>query len=97
MAHVIRSSQLDSTIEHYLQYLADQWSSIPQMVEEWDDWDREEQLTFMSDWGVVDDRGAELHRWADEGLLTPKQLRRYQSLQKLVAAQKPVVARMFQE
>jgi hypothetical protein len=81
----VPDAQLLARIDRYLDYLFDQWEQLPEMAAEWDEWDHDSRLTFALNWGVPADRLAQLGGWADEGLLTPAQRKRYDKLLQLVA------------
>jgi hypothetical protein len=52
-------------------------------------------LTFIFNWGVPADRLAQLHEWAQQGLLTPAQRARYEELLKLVDTHRPTLERLL--
>jgi hypothetical protein len=95
MAQVVQDARLRASIEHYLDYLINQWEGIPELAAEWDEWDEESRLTFIFNWGVPADRLAQLHEWAQQGLLTPAQRARYEQLLKLVDAHRATLERLL--
>ena len=95
MAQVAQDPQLTSRIEHYLDYLINQWEGIPELAAEWHEWDRESRLTFMFNWGVPRDRLHSLRQWREQGLLTPEQGERYDRLMKLVAEHRLTLERLL--
>lgn len=95
MAQVVQNADLRARVEHYLDYVRDQWSGIPDLAAEWADWDEESRVTFVWNWAVPRDRLHQLEQWADQGLLTPEQQARYERLLVLVAEQRPKIERLL--
>ena len=95
MAQVAQDPQLRSRIEHYLDYLTNQWEGIPELAAEWEDWDQDSRLTFVLNWGVPADRLHQLQGWAAQGLLTPGQHARYDGLLQLVERNRPTLERLL--
>lgn len=97
MAEVAQDTKLQTTIDHYLDYLIRTWESVPIDAREWDDWDDLSQLTYDLDWGVPNDRLAQLRQFAEQGVLTSAQRARYEDLLKLVDRYRPVLAEMLED
>jgi hypothetical protein len=97
MAQVTQDPALQDRIDHYLDYLINSWEGIPLDAAEWDEWDADSQLFFVLNWGVPNDRLAQLRGWAEQGVLTPLQRGRYQKLEALVTEYQPVLNRMLAE
>jgi hypothetical protein len=96
VAQVAQDPQLRGRIEHYLEYLTNQWAGIPELAAEWDEWDRESRLTFMFNWGVPADRLHQLKQWAEQDVLTPEQRERYDRLLELVTEHRPTLDRLLE-
>jgi hypothetical protein len=64
MAQVAPDVQVRARVDDYLDYLIRAWRGIPALAAEWEAWDHDSRLTFMIDWGVPDDRLAQVQRWA---------------------------------
>ena len=97
MAQVERAAHLQTWVEHDLEYLLDEWRDIPSVAAEWDEWGDHEQLNFAMEWPLREDRLAQLRLWAEQGVLTPAQRRRYDELSTLIAAYRPVVERLLRD
>ena len=97
MAQVVPDAERGAWIDDYLEYLIREWESIPGLAAEWDEWDDLSQLTFVVNWGVPADRLAQLHQWAEQGLLTPAQRQRYEQLLQLVAQHRPTLEELLKD
>lgn len=97
MAKVAQDPQLSSRIDHYLDYLANTWESVPLDAREWDNWDELSQLAYVIDWGVPEDRLHQLRQFAEQSLLTEAQYARFRALLDLVARHRPTLQRMLQD
>ncbi len=81
-------------IEKLLESLTWQWERLPEVEAEIDQWDLIEQLNFIEEWPLEEDRLLRLKRYAEEGLLTPEQIARYDALQGIVARNRPIIRRL---
>ncbi|HEY7066308.1 MAG TPA: hypothetical protein VII06_32850 [Chloroflexota bacterium] len=97
MAQVAREVTLQRRIDHYLDYLCDQWDGIPAVASEWQEWEDESRQTFLANWAVPRDRLHSLKQWAEQGLLSTAQRARYDVLLELVERQRPTLERLFGE
>lgn len=95
MAKVDTEFNVQEWAEDYLTYLIREWEVVPQIAEEWDTWEDHEQLNFVLEWPISEDRWLELQRWAKQGLLTPAQCARYDSLTALISRYRPVIERLL--
>ena|SRR5579864_7444002 len=97
MAQVKSGSQLREWIDDYLAYLLREWQNLPDLAQEWDCWTADEQLDFVVEWPIREDRLQQLQHWAAEGRLTPAQCARYQDLLALIARYRSTLERLFVE
>lgn len=97
MAQVVHEQQLVEWIDDYLAYLEREWRSVPEVAREWDTWEDHEQLDFVVEWPIREDRLGQLRRWAEQGVLTPSQWAQYERLLKLVAKHRPALERLLQD
>jgi hypothetical protein len=97
MAQLTQDAALAAWIDDYLDYLIREWKGIPLLEQEWDEWDEHSKLVFVLDWGVPSDRLSQLRVWADQGLLSSDQRRRYDELRQLVAQHGPWIERILAE
>jgi hypothetical protein len=72
----------------------DAWADVPRVEREIDAWDWEEQVVFIHEWAVQEDRLARLDRAACDGSMTAEQRARYDTLQQLVALHRPIITRL---
>jgi hypothetical protein len=96
MADIVATPQA-AVIDHVLDYSLRTWCSIPELAEEWDDWDEFSRLTYVVDWPVHAERLADLRRWHAQELMSPGQAERFAELERLVAQHEPTLKRLFGE
>ena len=97
MAHVAYDPALTERIDAYLDYLKAAWEGVPLDAEEWHMWDEHSRLVFDLDWGVPEDRLAEVTRLAEQGCLTTAQRERFDRVLILVETYRPLLTRMLAE
>ena len=85
MAQVAQDPQLQARIDRYLEYLRPDWHSIHALAAEWDEWDDLDQLVFVVEWPMREDKLHQLGVWFEQGLFTPEQRARYEGLLRLIA------------
>jgi hypothetical protein len=71
-----------------------QWGRLPEVEAEIDQWDQLDQIHFIEEWPLEEERLLQLEQDAVNGHLTPEQLRRYEQLQCLVAQNRPIIQRL---
>lgn len=79
MAQVTQAVSQD--IEKLLDLLAWQWERLPEVESEIDTWDLMEQLNFIEEWPLEEDRLMHLKRYVDDGLLNLSQRNRFAVLE----------------
>lgn len=82
-------------IDHYLQYLWAEWTAVTQVADEWDDLTDYEQLDFVIEWPIREDRLLMLRRWSDLGELSPEQAQRFGELQVVIEQNRPIIDRLL--
>ena len=92
MAQVAQAVSQD--IEKLLDLLTWQWERLPEVEAEIDTWDLMEQLNFIEEWPLEEDRLLRLKRYIGEGLLTSEQLTRYNALVQMIAQNRPIIRRL---
>ena len=95
MAYV--ANQQLTRIDPYLDYLFAEWEQIPELAEEWADWDEPSRLLFVLEWPIKEDRLAQLQEWASMNMLSPEQMTRYRELQDLVRTYRPILEPLLSE
>jgi hypothetical protein len=96
MAHAV-APDLASTIDHYLDYLAAEWGGIAEVVAEWATWDEREQLDFVLEWPIREDRLRQVQHWVADGVLTDRQRRALSDLERLIAGWRPALEQLLAE
>ncbi len=92
MAQVVQAVSQD--IEKLLDLLIWQWERLPEVEAEIDTWDLMEQLNFIEEWPLEEDRLLRLKRYIGEGLLTSEQLTRYNALEQTITQNRPIIRRL---
>ena len=83
--------------DRYLDYLFAEWARIPEIAEEWAEWEEPDRLLFVLEWPIKEDRLCQLRQWVDEGALTAEQLERYRELQALIEKYRPILEPLLSE
>ena len=71
-----------------------QWRRLPRVEAEIDQWDQLDQILFLEEWTLEEERLLRLERDAANGTFTPEQRQRYEQLQRLVAKNRPIIKRL---
>ncbi len=70
------------------------WEELPRVEAEIDDWEQIDQILFIEEWPLEEQRLKRLERYAQEGHMTEDQLARYEELKKIVATNRPIIHRL---
>jgi predicted NUDIX family NTP pyrophosphohydrolase len=97
MADVAQRSQTETRIDYHLDYLLREWWSLPAIAAEWDTWEDLDQLVFVLEWPIREDRLHQLQEWVRVGLLTPTQQSRYRELLNLMSKYRPMLDRLLSD
>lgn len=96
MANVVRDQGVQPDIDYHLDYQFDAWNSVQDHAMQWPTMDAIDKEVFHLEWvGITESRLQELQRWFHRGYLTPGQEARYQELLRLVAQNRPTLARLL--
>jgi hypothetical protein len=63
----------------------------------WDRWEEYEQLDFVIEWPIREDRLLQLREWDDQSLLTGEQRTRYADMLALIDRHRPTLERLLEE
>lgn len=91
----VASRSIGPLIDDDLAYLAEEWTSIPGVVAEWDDWEEHDRLDFVIEWPIREDSLRHLRQWADQELLTSEQHAKLRELEDLVERYRPDLERLL--
>ena len=95
MAQVRHRSKIQEQADDYLTYLIREWQAVPRLATEWTSWDDLDQLDFVVEWPIREDRLQQLQQWAEQNFLTSAQCTRYEELLRLVAQYRPTLERLL--
>lgn len=74
----------------------DQWGRLRQVEAEIDQWNLIDQIVFIEEWPLEEQRLRMLEEYVAQGALTAEQLARYGELKRLVARNRPIIHRLRQ-
>jgi hypothetical protein len=94
MAQVRARDQQD--VDRQLSLALWQWGRLPEVEVEIDQWDVTDQLHFIEEWPLEEERLRRLERWAAEGLMTAEEAALYANLRPLVDENRPIIRRLQQ-
>jgi hypothetical protein len=89
MAQVARSIDID--IDWLLEFLTREWRNVSCVASEWDTWDQESRLDFLSEWPITESYGEVLHNAVSRKSLTLDQASRYRQLLDLISESRPTI------
>ena len=88
------STQMRERIDRDLGWSLWQWGRLPEVEAEIDQWDQMDQIVFVEEWTLEEERLLRLEQYVAEGVLTPEQLAQYEELRALVAENRPIIRRL---
>jgi hypothetical protein len=83
-------------IDHDLDRAIAAWSDLPVVERDIDGWRQLDQIDFVEEWTIQEDRLARLDQAAAAGAMTAAQRARYAELRELVDRHRPIVTRLRQ-
>jgi hypothetical protein len=92
VAHVDRATHVD--IDHLLDRAIAGWEELTEAEQEIDGWDLIDQIVFIEEWPLEEERLRRLARHAQADDLTGEQRLRYEELLCLVERQRPIIDRL---
>lgn len=71
------------------------WKRLPEVAAEIDGWDPEDQVDFVIEWPLEEDRLRRLNGYERDGTLSEEQAARYEALKILVAENRSIIERLL--
>lgn len=96
MASVAQQTDLATWIDKSLDYLTGEWEDIPEIANEWGNWDELDRLVFVEEWPLREDRLHQLQRWREDSLLSAEQLERFNQIETLIEQYRVTLERLFE-
>jgi hypothetical protein len=93
VAQVDRSTSSD--VDHLLKRALATWESLPDVEREIDTWDLADQIAFVEEWPLEEERLQRLAQSERAGALDDRQRAEYARLLTVVARNRSVVARLL--
>jgi hypothetical protein len=93
MAQVGQATHAD--IDHLLERASAAWDGLAEVEQEIDSWDLIDQIVYIEEWPIQEDRLRRLAEQARLGGFTEAQCLRYQALLRLVAERRPMIERLL--
>lgn len=84
-------------IEKDLERLLGFWRDVPELIEEWPEWDESSRLNVIHDWPIEREALSRLKMAAKAGLLNERQQRDWHELQRLIETYRATVEQMLGE
>ena len=81
-------------IQELLDLLTWQWQRLPEVEAEIDRWDLLDQLNFIEEWPLEEERLKRLEEYLIDGALTQEQLAQYEHLKGIMAQNQPIIRRL---
>ena len=78
-------------IDHLLDLAEADWRELPEVADEFDDWDYASRMSYIVEWDLVENRLRTLERLSEGGQMAPEQLARFSRLKVLVAEARPIL------
>jgi hypothetical protein len=88
------ASSVQQYIDRMLSLLEWQWERLPEVEAEIGNWDLLEQLDFIEEWPLEEERLKKVEQYCSEGVLTPEQSARYEEVKRLIARNRPIIRRL---
>lgn len=92
MAQVVRTTH--ERIDRILSILEEQWGCLSEVETEIDEWDLIDQIVFIEEWPLEEQRLDQMKVYAAEGALTEEQMARYEELKRVVTRNRPIIRRL---
>ncbi len=92
MAQVTQTAQ--QRIDQVLEYSLAEWVGLSEVEATIDEWDIIEQIDFIEEWTLAEERLLELSRYAATVAFTEEQRARYRALKQIIARNRPIIARL---
>jgi hypothetical protein len=68
MAQVIRTPATRQRIDASLDFALNEWRGVPELADEWTEWESVERLTFRYAWAIREDHLDQLAQWRARAL-----------------------------
>ncbi|MCX6021569.1 MAG: hypothetical protein NTZ05_07535 [Chloroflexi bacterium] len=91
----ITPEQLPGRIDFSLAYLITEWRDLPNLADEWDEWEENSRYDFYLEWPIKEGHLHKLRQWHAQGLLSQEQCERYTELQRLIEQNTPILERLL--
>jgi hypothetical protein len=92
MAHV--TSNIQQTIDQWIEYLTGAWEQLPQAVRTIDQWDLPEQIDYIEEWAPKEELAGQLQRLIALPEATDEQRARFWRLQELMHEYRETLSRL---
>ncbi len=92
MAQVV--TDIQQTIDQWLEYLTEAWEGLPQAAEDINRWDLIEQIDYVEEWTPKVDLATQLRRLIASPQATDEQRARYRRLGRLMRENRPILDRL---
>ena len=91
-------AQVANAVQQHIDLMLDilewQWGRLSEVETEIDSWDLLDQLHFIEEWPLEEERLKQVEHYRTEGALTSEQYARYEEIKRLVAQNRPIIRRL---
>lgn len=96
MAQVVRVPKLEQFVKKDLEDLLAFWRTVPELADEWPEWDDYSREDFRIEWTIDRERLHRVRTAAKAGMLNERQQRDWQELQRLIETHRATVEWMLE-
>lgn len=88
------TTDVQHTIDQWLEYLTEAWRGLPQAAREIDQWDLVEQIDYVEEWTPKEELAVQLRHLIVSPEATRDQQQRFQQLERLMRDYRPILDRL---
>ncbi len=78
-------------IDKLLELSRGDWEELPKILSEIEEWSHDDLMSYAAELPLWNDRLHQLDSYAEQGLMTQEQARKYWELEELVAKNRPIL------
>ena len=94
MAQVAPASTTHAPIDLLLGHASEAWQRLPRVAAEIDEWDAVDQVRFIEEWPLEEQRLCRLETFATSGAMSAAQQLEFRRLMEVVRENRPIIERL---
>ncbi len=87
-------TEVRARISRWLDRSLWEWSRLPEVEAEIEQWDQIDQIVYVTEWTLEEERLLRLERYRASGAMTSEQVAEHDKLRRLVAQNRPIIERL---